>query len=131
MKSEWKVGLDAAREEILERVRWETGSFFWTLIGTTLVGGVTTIGGRVTIFGVVAILGCRLIDRAGALRSTSGAGVARTLVVGGADDGVGRSMDVFEIRLLKISQSLEMAVSCSWIMVAGEFLTVKEENFRA
>ena len=104
----------------MERVRWETGSLAWTLIGTTLGGGVI-------ILGVVAILGCRSvklgcvrlnrmsrIDWVGALRSTAGVGGEGTLVVGGASDRVGGSMSAFRIQLLKISRSLEMTVSCSW-----------------
>ena len=93
--------LEAERAEILDRVRWETGSLAWTLIGTTLVGGVTTLGSGVTILGVVSILGCSLIDQAVSLRSSAREGGARTLVLGGAGDGVGGSMAVLRIQLLK------------------------------
>ena len=111
MKYEGKVRLEVERAEILDLVRWATGSLSWTLIGTTLLGGVATLGVGVTILGVFVILGCRLIYRVVALRSAARAGGARTLVVGGAGDGVGRSMAILGIQLLKRSWSLYMVVS--------------------
>ena len=83
----------------------------WTLIRTTLGGGFATLGGGVTILGVVAILGCRSVKHGFvrlnstsrinwvvALGSTDGVGGAETFVVGGAGNGVGRSMAIFGIQ---------------------------------
>ena len=59
------------------------------------------------------------IELIGAMRFAVGAGGAGDLMVGGAGDSVGGYMDALGIQLLKRSRRLEMAVSCSWLMVVG------------
>ena len=71
------------------------------------------------------------IELLGATHFSAGAGGAGDLMVGGAGEGVGSFMDALGIQLLKRSRSLEMAVSCSWWMLAGEYLTAHERKFSA
>ena len=145
--SEGKLRPEAKRAEILERVRCATGSSSTTSIGVTLGGGVANFGAMSfsvlgvgpcqerrretepsrkcwSVFGVgeIFMLSRRVISRielVGAPQFDLGAGGEGDVIVGGAGE------------LLKRSRSLDMAVSCSWWMVAGEYLTAQERKLRA
>ena len=138
---------EAERADILERVRCATGSSSTTSISTTLGGGMATFGAmhfsalgvgpcqerrRETepsrkcwsVFGVgeIFMLSRRVISRielVGAPQFDLRAGGEGDVIVGGAGE------------LLKRSRSLDMAVSCSWWMVAGEYLTAHERKLSA
>ena len=71
------------------------------------------------------------IELAGSTRIAVGDGGAGSLMVGGDGNGVGGSMDDLGIQLLKRSRRLEMAVSCSWWMVAGASLTAHKRKLSA
>ena len=98
-----------------EHVRYATGLCVLsaTSMGATLGGGaVTPRGGMATLGGGTATLGV------GTCCAGVG-GVAGSVVTGGTGDIVGGAMVGLGIQFVKMSQSFEMAVSCSLWMAAG------------
>ena len=84
-----------------------------------------------------AKLGRRRLKRTPRIEQTvttcfaGGAGGAGAEAAGGIGDGAGGVAAGVGIQLLKMSRSFEMAVSCSWWIVAGASLIAQERKLSA
>ena len=102
----------------------------------TLGGGIDTLGVGTTLGWRSAKLGRGCMnrksrsERAGATCFSGVVGGTGAVAVGGTGDIVGGVIAELGIQFVKMLQSFEMAVSCSWWMVVGAYLIAQERKFR-